>query len=333
MQITLIFHEQPKGIGQLALVISQQSMKFKIIFILIWIVWNSPYLWGQAGTILRQPIEIALVSDTQAPLGIEKIWLKSHQNKLATKKIFEEIGLQKPTALLILGDVVSLGSKQAKWKEMDQYLSLLRNQAISITALLGNHDVMYSSTKGEAAFLKRFPDQVNTGFYKVYDSIAFLMLNSNFKTLDQTQKEKQLAYYTKTLQALDADPAIRSIVVSCHHAPYSNSSIVGSNQEVQEKLVPAFLASQKAKLFVTGHAHHFEHFKVNGKDFLTLGGGGGLHQPLINPDKRLRSESKDYDPEFHYLSLIRQGNQLHLLSKYLDASFQRFENGYHFIVE
>lgn len=308
-------------------------MKFKIIFILLWIVLTSPFLWGQAVPNNHQPIEIALVSDTQAPLGIEKLWLKSHQNKLATKKIFEEISLQKPTALLILGDVVSLGSKEAKWKEMDQYLSLLRGQAISIAALLGNHDVMYSSAKGEAAFLKRFPDQVNTGFYKVFDSIAFIMLNSNFKTLSQDQQDKQLAYYTQTLQALDLDPAIRCIVVCCHHAPYSNSSIVGSNQTVQEQLVPAYLASQKAKLFVTGHSHHFEHFKKNGKDFLTLGGGGGLHQPLINSEKRMLSESKDYDPEFHYLSLSRQGNQLHLQSKYLDDSFQRFENGYHFIVK
>jgi predicted phosphodiesterase len=333
MQITLIFHEQPKGIGQIALVISQQSMKFKIIFILLWIVLTSPSLWGQAGSNMYQPIEIALVSDTQAPLGIEKLWLKSHQNTLATKKIFEEIRLQKPTALLILGDVVSLGSKEAKWKEMDQYLSLIRSQSISIAALLGNHDVMYSSAKGEAAFQKRFPDQVNTGFYKVYDSIAFLMLNSNFKTLSQDQQDKQLAYFTQTLQALDANPAIVCVVVSCHHSPYSNSSVVGSNQRVQELLVPAYLASQKAKLFVTGHSHHFEHFKKNGKDFLTLGGGGGLHQSLVKPEKRMLSESKDYDPEFHYLSLIRRGNQLHLQSKYLDDSFERFENGYHFVVE
>jgi UDP-2,3-diacylglucosamine pyrophosphatase LpxH len=333
MQITLIFHEQPKGIGQLALVISQQSMKFKIIYMLLWIVWTGPSLWGQAVPIVQQPIEIALVSDTQAPLGIETLWHKNHQNKLATKKIFETISLQKPTALLILGDVVSLGSQESKWKEMDQYLSLLRSQGISIAALLGNHDLMYSSSMGEAAFLKRFPDQVNTGFYKVYDSIAFLMHNSNFKTLSQDQQNKQLAYYTQTLQALDADPAIVCVVVSCHHSPYSNSSVVGSNQAVQQAFVPAYLLSKKAKLFVTGHSHHFEHFKKNGKDFLTLGGGGGLHQSLVKSEKRMLTESKDYDPEFHYLSLSRRGNQLYLQSKYLEDSFQRFENGYHFIVK
>jgi|GEM_PF-4495579 hypothetical protein len=73
MQITLIFHEQPKGIGQLALVISQQSMKFKIIFIASLLLWTSASIWGQAAHIIANPIEIVLVSDTQAPLGIEKV--------------------------------------------------------------------------------------------------------------------------------------------------------------------------------------------------------------------------------------------------------------------
>jgi Icc-related predicted phosphoesterase len=308
-------------------------MKLNGIFIASLLLLGCPTVWGQVSPSSKITNDIVLVSDTQAPLGIEKLWHKGHQNTVATQKIFEAISLQKPQALLLLGDVVSLGSKESNWKEMDQYLDHAKSQGIAIAALLGNHDLMYSSTKGEAAFLKRFPDQVNTGFYKVYDSIAFLMLNSNFKTLSQVQKEKQLSYYTQTLQQLDADPAIRSIVVTCHHAPYSNSKTVGSNQQVQKQFIPAYIASRKAKLFVSGHAHHFEHFIINGKNFLTIGGGGGLHQSLTKSAKRIASESKDYDPEFHYLSLQRQGNKLILLSKYLDDSFQRFENGYHFVVE
>jgi hypothetical protein len=107
-------------------------MKFCIIFIASFLLWSSSSIWGQSAYIIDKPIEIALVSDTQAPLGIEKLWLKSHQNKLATRKIFEEISLQKPDVLLLLGDVVSLGSKESKWEEMDQYLAQIMGILIEL---------------------------------------------------------------------------------------------------------------------------------------------------------------------------------------------------------
>jgi Calcineurin-like phosphoesterase len=228
--------------------------------------------------------------------------------------------------------VVSLGYRESKWTEMDRYLNEARKNNITVSALLGNHDVMYSSKQGEANFLKRFPDQVNTGFYKVYDSIAFLMLNANFTTLSPEQIQTQQLFYLNSLEKLDTDTAIKFIIVSCHHAPYSNSKIVGSNKEVQKQFLPAFYASKKAKLFITGHAHAFEHFKINGKDFLTIGGGGGLHQPLNNGKDRISSLSFGYDPEFHYLLLRRNNNQLTLISRVLKPDFSGFDNNYRFVI-
>jgi hypothetical protein len=108
---------------------------------------------------------------------------------------------------------------------------------------------------------------------------------------------------------------------------------VGSNKQVQELFIPDYLSSKKAKLFVTGHDHRFEHFKEQGKNFLTLGGGGGLHHPLTNPEQRIISESKDYDPEFHYLDLKRVGKQLVITSIFLNTQFSGFEKGYQFAVD
>src|SRR6187431_2392493 len=70
--------------------------------------------------------EIDLLSDTQAPMGIEKLLLKSNKNTLATQKIFEDIIKRKPSDLLIFGDVVSLGYQESKWREMDVYLASAR---------------------------------------------------------------------------------------------------------------------------------------------------------------------------------------------------------------
>lgn len=266
-------------------------------------------------------------------MWVEKIFLKSNQNTLATQLLFAEITQYNPQCLFILGDVVSKGSKEKKWKEMDQYLAGARANGIPVYALLGNHDVMCNARKGEANFNKRFPDQVNTGFIKIVDSVAVVLLNSNFKTLSAEQLKQQQEFYAEALTALDADPAVRCIIVTCHHAPYSNSKIVGSNKRVQEQFVPLFHRSRKAKLFMTGHAHDFEYFRFNGKHFLTIGGGGGLHQPLNTDEDRLPNEAGDYNPEFQYVLVRRTGTQLTITSKRLKEDFLGVEAGYRFTVD
>lgn len=287
-------------------------------------------LWAQKADSART--EIAFISDTQAPMCVEKIFLKSNQNTLATQILFREITEYKPRCLFILGDVVSKGPREKKWREMDQYLEVARSNGIPVYALLGNHDVMGNARKGEAKFNKRFPDQVNTGFVKIVDSIAVVLLNSNFKTLSAEQQRQQQEFYTDALATLDADPAVRCIIVTCHHAPYSNSKIVGSNKKVQEQFVPLFKRSMKAKLFMTGHAHDFEYFRFDGKYFLTIGGGGGLHQPLNTAADRLPNEAGDYNPEFQYVLIQRNGTQLTITSNKLKADFSGVETGYRFAI-
>lgn len=274
--------------------------------------------------------EIALVSDTQEPLGIERIFLKSHQNALATKKILQDITDRMPRALFMLGDVVSVGYREKKWRQIDSFLQRSRQLGISVTAILGNHDVLVSSARGETAFNKRFPDQINTGFYKLVDSIAFVLLNSNFSMLTATQLKKQQDFYSATMEQLEGDSSVKAIVVACHHSPYTNSKTVGSNTRVQQQFVPLFQRSAKAKLFISGHAHAFEHFTIKGKDFLTIGGGGGLHQPLNKRKSRIQSLSEGYYPEFHYILLKRRNDQIDIISRRLKNDFSGFINEYEF---
>lgn len=278
-------------------------------------------------------IEIALISDTQEPMDMERMIYRSNQNKTATRHLFEDIYARKPKALFLLGDVVALGYQQKRWERMDVYLDSLRKNNIQVHALLGNHDLMISPAKGEAVFRERFPDMVNTGFVETVDSISFVMLNSNFKQLSARQRSVQDSFYRATLDLLDKDSAVKFIVVCCHHAPYSNSRAVGSNKQVQERFVKPFMRSSKAKLFVTGHSHAFEHFKIEGKDFLTIGGGGGLHHRLNRSASRIASLAENYAPEFHYLLLQRDGSRINLISRRLLPDFSGFEDGYRFTVQ
>lgn len=276
--------------------------------------------------------EIGFISDTQAPMWVETIVLKSNHNETATGKVFHDIVKTKPSSLFILGDVVNLSCKEKRWRVMDRYLDSCRQAGVAVSALLGNHDVMRNAKKGESNFQRRFPDHYRTGYYQVHDSTAFVFLNSNFKKLKPADVEAQQQWYDRTLSALDADASVEVIIVACHHAPYSNSTIVGSSESVQKNFVPGYLKSKKAKLFITGHSHNFEHFSIQGKDFLVIGGGGGLHQPLSTKPDRLPDLDPTYKPQFHYLLMRRTHGSLQFTSRYLSDDFSGCRDGITFSI-
>ena len=270
---------------------------------------------------------IVFASDTQAPMWIETLWLKATQNRLATKKLFHEISERRPGSLFLLGDVVNLGYSNRQWKPMDVYLNALREQDISVNAILGNHEVMGQPTIGQKKFQSRFPNHVKTGYVEIKDSIAIVLLNSNFKHLSPAENEEQVRWYKNTLEKLDNDSAVQYIITTCHHSPFTNSKIVGCSKEVQNKFVKPFLQSKKSQLFLSGHCHGFEHYKIEGKDFMVIGGGGGLHQPLRQDEGCLPDLAKEYKPLFHYLSVRRLTDRLEISSMQLKKDFNGFEEG------
>jgi len=277
--------------------------------------------------------EMVFVSDTQQPMWIETLLLKPNHNSSATASIFSEILRRKPQNLYMLGDVVSLGYSKKKWKKVDCFLDTCRREGTRVYGILGNHEVLGRKKKGELNFAKRFPQSVPTGYVTITDSVAVVLLNSNFNALSTAQLAKQRSWYENVLGALDKTDSVKAVIVACHHAPFSNSKIVGSSARVQQYFVPAYLQSKKAKLFITGHAHAFEHFVKQGKDFVVIGGGGGLHQPLSNATDRIEDLSNDYKPMFHYLGVQRLGNKLVTTSYFLKEDFVGFETGHSFTTE
>lgn len=276
--------------------------------------------------------QIVFVSDTQAPMWVEKVVLGSNQNIRGTGMVFHDILKQRPTSLIILGDVVSVGHKVKTWSKIDRYLDSCRREGIKVSALLGNHDVMTRPRKGETQFQKRFPNHNRIGFYQIVDSVAVVFLNSNFSKLSADDIQQQQTWFQSTLQALDTDPSVLVIIIACHHAPYTNSKIVRSSKKVRHYFVPDFIRSAKSRLFITGHSHNYEHFRNAGKDFLVVGGGGGLAQPVSTAEKSWNDISATYKPQFHYLVVQHTHSELLVTSRFLKEDFSGFEKGISFTV-
>ncbi len=279
-----------------------------------------------------EPVAYDFVSDTQAPLGVEKILLKPTQNVRATRMIFSEILKAKPAALFMLGDVVALGYSNKKWRSVDRFLDSAKIEKIRVYGLLGNHDVMARDRKGEVNFAKRFPAHLRTGYLEIMDSVAVMLMNSNFSKLSLGETDKQQKWYEKTMDSLNKTPGIKAIIVTCHHPAYTNSNVVKPSVGVRTRFLPLFQSSRKAVLFITGHSHNFEHFQSLKKDFLVIGGGGGLHQPITVKADMPQDKAASYKPLFHYLQLKRFGNVIEITSFNLRPDFSGFDKGYSFPV-
>lgn len=270
---------------------------------------------------------LAFAADTQAPMFVETLWLRSHNNRKATRLLFEDVLHRRPAAFFLLGDLVNLGYSNRQWKPIDRYVQALRAAAIPVHAILGNHEVMGRPRAGMSKFQQRFPDHLPTGYVVRVADAAVVLVNSNFSTLSDEEEAAQTLWYRTTLQQLDEDGSVRFIITGCHHSPYTASRIVKPSREAEEKFVPAYLLSRKSCLFLSGHCHAYEHYKKEGKDFLVIGGGGGLKQPLRQGIGTLADIALDYKPLFHYVTVETMGDAVQVTSYHIKKDFSGFEEG------
>ncbi len=271
---------------------------------------------------------IYFISDCQTPMRVEKIIGSPYRNEEARDSLFADIKRQHPKNLFMLGDLTKKGSKEKAWVSLDIFLNSLKKINTSVYAIPGNHEYMGKSA-GMRMFKQRFPEKYLYGYVVILDSVAICMLNSNFKRLTKNELSKQLKWYKSVIDSLDTAPGIQAIIVCTHHAPCSNSKVVGSNKPVTDMIVPEFEKSKKSKLFISGHSHNLEYFSDSiGKHFLVIGGGGGIAQSLTSMSKRKYHDllEQDAKPVYFYLVIEKQGNSLKLIARGFKKDFRFFES-------
>jgi predicted MPP superfamily phosphohydrolase len=278
--------------------------------------------------VVRNQVRFYFISDVQAPLPTEKIIFKAYRNEEARDSLFADIIQWHPKNLFILGDLTSRGSKEKGWAPADTFLNSMNRINTAVYVIPGNHEYMGCSSTGIQMFRKRFPEQWLYGYFVNIDSIAIVMLNSNFDKLSENELSKQLIWYKSEMDSLDIDPSVKTIIVCTHYAPYSNSKIVGSSKPIADFIVPVFDKSKKSKLLISGHSHNLEYFSDGaGKYFLVIGGGGGIEQSLIPFEKRKYYDliNQDVKPLYFYLIIERRDNYLKLIARGFKKDFRFFE--------
>ena len=262
---------------------------------------------------------------------MEELFLNSNNNEEARDILFTRIVDSRPSAIFHLGDLVSLGFYDKSWEVIDIFLKKLYKFQIPFYPTLGNHELLILSDAGETNFRARFPSYSKTGYFEKIGPIAFILLNSNITELTDDEIDKQQNWYKNQLGVCQSDSSVKAIIVGCHHPPFTNSTIVNSDEDVRKYFVSDFLKYDKCKLFLSGHSHSFEHFEHSGKDFLVIGGGGGLQHPLYRGQKSLYKDlhTGSIDKRnFHYLQCHIDNGGMLVQIKMLKPDFSGIDTVY-----
>jgi predicted phosphodiesterase len=255
---------------------------------------------------------LVFLSDTQAPMWVEKLYLKDYDNEKATQNIFSSIlKEQKLDAVIHCGDITAYGMSRSKWEAVLPFIDSLKARTIPFIAAKGNHDYYFFSGRAMRNYEEYIPAGRKEYSLYTFGSTAIIVLNSNVEELEDSVRRQQHAWYASTLQSLDTDSTVHFIITVDHHSPFTNSTMVTGSSVIRKEYLPVFYSSVKSKLFVSGHAHRFEHFRKKGKDFLVIGGGGGLFHDkrTENPDEDLHKRDGRF---FHYVKCSVYADSLSL---------------------
>ncbi len=254
-------------------------------------------------------VTIAVIGDQQRTSPFE-VWRETNS---IHGQLVRQVVRAKPSALVLLGDQVFKGDNQDDWKFYDRMMRPVQRAQIPVFPLLGNHEYFGIDRVMMVNMSLRFPAMTYRYYVVVIDSIAFIMLDTNFDEYHRDSTASMRRWYVERLQELTADPAVRCIVTCGHHPPYTNSSIVMPDRIQQEYFVPIFLRSPKARLWLSGHVHAYEHFRHGNVHFIVSGGGGGPRQ-FLRLDSLTHSDHDIYRGgpirPFHYLSLSRSESSI-----------------------
>lgn len=261
--------------------------------------WSEPVVYTHelgAGDLLA-------VGDFQRTSLIEQWVMRREQNDSARARVIAEMRDEENVGgLLLLGDLVFDGSSCSDWEAFDELFAPLAARGVVLA--LGNHDYWGPDVLACANLEPRFPwIREQTWGVSRWGDVAVVWLDSN------AYIDEQAEWLESTLGQLDA----RAVIVTTHHPPYTNSTVTGDEPHVQEAFVS--LLTPNVRLFLSGHAHAYEHFDKEGVHYVVSGGGGGPRVKLLRGDEARHDDVFDSPSPrpFHWLRIRQDSSGLEVI--------------------
>lgn len=243
--------------------------------------------------------------------------------EVVRRKLITKVVSLKPAFVINTGDLISYGSFDWAWAVFDEEYAPLREAGIRYVPALGNHEYVGVNQTALEKYFARFP-QVGGRKYYSWDAgpLRILVLDSNFNDLGEEQRAWQRSWLESELRRADRDPSVQFVMLADHHPMYSNAERPGDPLVEQDFVAPA-RASKKARMILSGHAHSYERFEVNGFTYVVSGGCGAPLRTVKAKPEEWRHQPAYNGPEsrgHHYLDCTVSSSKLRCTVNELDPA-------------
>lgn len=260
------------------------ALSFYIVLILGSTVQGSPRYVSRIPP-LAPPFTFVLYGDTRE--GQEPWRIYDRDNR---RRVIERILELEPAFIVNSGDLVGSGGERVSWSRFDAIYRPVREKGVPYFPALGNHEYHDFSGRALDFYFSRFPDLQRRKWYAFRAGpVQLVVLDSNHKDLADAERSEQAAFFKATLDAAEADPDVKAVILLYHAPAFTNSTVHGPSHWTRVNFVDAAESAKKPQVHVVGHVHSYERFLISGgRQYIVSGGGGAPLMSVETDPARVR---------------------------------------------
>jgi hypothetical protein len=236
-------------------------------------------------------------------------------NPKVRRWLVDKVALEKPTAIVISGDVPYVGERAADYAQFHAETAAWRMANIPVFPALGNHELRGDVMKCLENWWTEFPQLRDKRWYmsEIGAKVVVLSLDSESPL---TLGSEQIKWVEQ--QLVNLKKPVRFVIFNLHHPPVADIETgdgVSHNPRPNEIALADYLKtapqSKRVRFIVNaGHIHNYERFFRDGTVYLVSGGGGAAPVPVSRTDSDLY-QGTEY-PNYHYLKFVLRGRRLNV---------------------
>jgi Calcineurin-like phosphoesterase len=234
-------------------------------------------------------------------------------NPRVRKWLVERIARERPSVILLTGDMPYVGARTADWRVYESETTPWRNIRALVLPTLGNHETYGNIEQGIANYLNAYPQIHGHLYYSaLLGSVEVISLDC---TGVITKSSVQGIWFANQL---DQVPSQVDFVLILFHYPLVadwQSQIFARMPDkaslIVRDILEAHLPTLRAKVVVfNGHIHNYERFERSGVEYIVSGGGGAEPYPILFRGSEDLYKDRGF-PVYHYLTVDVANHQLH----------------------
>lgn len=234
-------------------------------------------------------------------------------NPKVRRWLVEKIAEEKPSAIVVSGDIPYVGERAADYAEYHAETEAWRAANIPVYPALGNHEMRGDPAKCLENWWTEFPQLRGRRWYEaeIGDRIVVLSLDTSSPL---TIGSEQIKWVDREL--IDLKKPVRFVIFNLHHPPVADIETgegASHNPRANEMALADYLTTapqgKRVRFIVNaGHIHNYERFFRDGTVYLVSGGGGAAPLAVTRTEDDLYKGTEF--PNYHYIKFVLHGRKL-----------------------